>query len=809
MLNFWILGMNARNLQYIKKFNPTKAIRLANDKNKSKNFLSERWIPVPKTFDLITNRSDLYAYDFSSLPVDEVIAKPCNGSRWRWIYRIKPIQTPTDAHLIWNNSLFDSLFTKQSPFADQWYKVWSEVIPDQTLRRYLVDVLDGKNSMWRWSDNVLLEELIVAWSWFEKFCQKWLADVRVIVFNLIPVAAMLRVPTEESDGKANLDRWGIWLWINVSTGKIQSMFQHGKIHKNWFPGEYKDMEWQKLSYRNDILSYSSKVQYFANLWYLALDRVITDEGPKLLEINARAWLKFQLAAVLPLRNRLDKIKDMKVNDPEKWVEIAKTLFTEDKWQVISTSKIIYLSQHGKLKKKTEDGTKKSMDVIVDVDIKRQRTVIGQQVKDFLWSKIVPYTLELQDNHITFHDFSFKTSKKTEDNTIVLWRDLAQEYYLKPVKKIFTTEHVISNKNLIEHEIDKLHILDEKLFKISKSLNLSRILKPTNYLEELDNFITRNGHYNPVFEYNRPSDKKLHSIYKQLNRLRDTYFDYSSGVQSPFAKLFMDKATELLHKHELLVAYKKQKYSDILLANQKLFWPLDDEYTRESKRMVFDHSNDDIKLWRRLKSLEIREYILSYLKQQWYSWVHVYFDSNTTSRLTVVRSAKNITIKIMQGISIREKDLKATLAHEVDVHVRRYINWSKTWRHILRQWTANFIADEEWLAVVESLKHLPEWYERKWRFLRYYYLSLVANKDFAGISSVVMGLKNVTLRSAFSDVLRVKKWIQKTWFIDEGAVYYKDKVYLDGQKKVQAWIDQWGDTETMMVGKVKIDDLEYV
>jgi glutathione synthase/RimK-type ligase-like ATP-grasp enzyme len=41
------------------------------------------------------------------------------------------------------------------------------------------------------------------------YCEYGLADIRVIVFNLIPVAAMLRVPTKESDGKANLDRGAI------------------------------------------------------------------------------------------------------------------------------------------------------------------------------------------------------------------------------------------------------------------------------------------------------------------------------------------------------------------------------------------------------------------------------------------------------------------------------------------------------------------------------------------------------------------------------------------------------------------------
>jgi len=42
MLNFGILGINARNLLYIKKFNPKKGIRLANNKLETKLFLSER-----------------------------------------------------------------------------------------------------------------------------------------------------------------------------------------------------------------------------------------------------------------------------------------------------------------------------------------------------------------------------------------------------------------------------------------------------------------------------------------------------------------------------------------------------------------------------------------------------------------------------------------------------------------------------------------------------------------------------------------------------------------------------------------------
>ena len=55
-------------------------------------------------------------------------------------------------------------------------------------------------------DHILIEELMLPGDGFETFCTHGLADIRIIVYNFVPVAAMLRVPTEASGGKANLDR---------------------------------------------------------------------------------------------------------------------------------------------------------------------------------------------------------------------------------------------------------------------------------------------------------------------------------------------------------------------------------------------------------------------------------------------------------------------------------------------------------------------------------------------------------------------------------------------------------------------------
>ena len=73
-----ILGINARNLLYIKPFNARKAIAFADDKMKTKAFLSARGIPTAKVFAKIESRRQLQTFDFSTLP-DECVLKPNYG----------------------------------------------------------------------------------------------------------------------------------------------------------------------------------------------------------------------------------------------------------------------------------------------------------------------------------------------------------------------------------------------------------------------------------------------------------------------------------------------------------------------------------------------------------------------------------------------------------------------------------------------------------------------------------------------------------------------------------------------------------
>ena len=110
----------------------------------------------------------------------------------------------------------------------------------------------------------------------------------MIVFNRIPIAAMVRVPTEASEGKANIAQGGIACGVNIATGKIDRLWMKGMVYEvDHFPDEYKHFAHYRVPFWQEVLIYSSTIQYFSDLGYMGIDWVLSDDGPMLLEVNAR------------------------------------------------------------------------------------------------------------------------------------------------------------------------------------------------------------------------------------------------------------------------------------------------------------------------------------------------------------------------------------------------------------------------------------------------------------------------------------------------------------------------------------------
>ena len=73
-----ILGMNSRNLEYIRPFNLERAKKLADDKLLSKKTLAKNKLAVPKLIAKISSPKELDSFNWQSLP-ESFALKPNRG----------------------------------------------------------------------------------------------------------------------------------------------------------------------------------------------------------------------------------------------------------------------------------------------------------------------------------------------------------------------------------------------------------------------------------------------------------------------------------------------------------------------------------------------------------------------------------------------------------------------------------------------------------------------------------------------------------------------------------------------------------
>ena len=666
-----------------------------------------------------------------------------------------------------------------------------------------MDIIDGKYSMTIGWDKVIIEEKLNPWELFKEFCERWLADIRVIVFNLVPIATMIRVPTKYSNGKANIAQWWLGLWIEVGTGKITSMLRKNKIYTKKFPKEFSHFYGKKIPYWNDILFLSSKAQYYVNLGYLALDWVITNEWPKLLEINARAWLEVQKVSNNPLEKTLKKIEDINIQDPEKGVEIAKTLFSKESTDYLGQQKILYLSQYGKLTFKWEEN--ETLDVIIETDINKQNNYISPTIYEKIKQKS-DFILDMYENEIIFKKIKFLPKEHLDDNKIILGKKTAENYLIKPIHKTFEKIEIIAPEKIAPLEDKELHTIDEKLAKLSRRLNLSSKLRPINYFNELDNFITRRWNYNPIFQYKRPSQERILDTKNELIKIQEKI----EKLESPMKKLFLEKNDELNNKLLLIQSYIQQDFKNIDKYNRKLFWDFDNDLLKLSKEKVFSEKNNDINiLWEPLKLSEIENLIERYLAERKIYWVDIVFNYSNLSRISVIMG-KETKINVSKHGKFREKEIISILAHEIDTHLVRYLNWVKSWRHILKSWTWYYLKDEEGLAIWNANKYLPEEYEKDSIYKKYILINNGEKMDFKKLCETTrFYYPERSTEWLFKTAIRIKRWLIDTSVTWKWTVEMKNKIYLEWYKKIENNFKEWWETDKLYKGKIKIEDLDFI
>jgi len=298
-----ILGMNARNQIYL-KLNTKKGRQVADSKWLTKKVLRVNELPSPKLLKLFRRPAAVVEFDWSSLP-DNFVLKPVSGYAGGGIIVVK----------------------KKAKWAGEWYLMDNTIINTADLRLQALDIMAGQYSLHNLPDWAMLEERIKIAKVFKKYAYQGTPDIRVVVCNRVPVMAMLRLPTAQSKGKANLHQGAIGVGIDLATGITTHAVWQGRFLQ-YIPGTKRKVNGLKLPYWNTILALAVRAQEAVpSLGYMGVDVVYDKEhGPVILELNARPGLEIQNANLASLRKRLQRVEGLEVRDADHGVRIAKTLF---------------------------------------------------------------------------------------------------------------------------------------------------------------------------------------------------------------------------------------------------------------------------------------------------------------------------------------------------------------------------------------------------------------------------------------------------------------------------------------------------
>lgn len=280
-----VLGINRRNLELINLLNDRSCFPVADDKVLTKQMAGKFDITTPELYANFSFTSELKQLPLLLSKHEHFVIKPAHGAGGEGVLIIDG--------------------RKDQNYLD----VQGTVITRQALRDHCAAILYGLYSLGGQDDSVMIEEKVNFDPSFMNVIFENIPDIRVIVLHGVPIMAMLRIPTKESKGKANLHQGAIGVGIDIVTGITTN-----GVHKNKLIEKHPDSglsvaglnipEW------SSILEIAAKCYDFSELGYLGVDIVFDREkGPVLLEINARPGLAVQIANQCGLLERIRSLKE--------------------------------------------------------------------------------------------------------------------------------------------------------------------------------------------------------------------------------------------------------------------------------------------------------------------------------------------------------------------------------------------------------------------------------------------------------------------------------------------------------------------
>lgn len=301
-----VLGLNARNGDYILTHNRRRFYPLVDDKVLCKSCLQEFDLPVPDLIGVVDSMRGASHLEDALRGNTEFVIKPAHGSGG------DGIQVITDR----KTDYFVDSDGKLVEYAD--------------LKHHVTNVIGGMYSLGGQPDVAMIESLVHFDPAFKSLTYHGVPDIRVIVYKGYPVMAMSRLPTRRSHGKANLHQGAIGVGIDLATGVTVGGVS-GNSPVNIHPDTGEAIQGFQVPHWQKILMMSSQCYEAVHLGYLGVDIVLDrDHGPLILELNARPGLNIQIANRTGLKSRLRQVEKLEElsDHPTERIEWSSKAFVE-------------------------------------------------------------------------------------------------------------------------------------------------------------------------------------------------------------------------------------------------------------------------------------------------------------------------------------------------------------------------------------------------------------------------------------------------------------------------------------------------
>lgn len=279
-----VMGINQRNADFILKYNRRRHYPLVDNKILTKARAIGHGLNVPEQYAVVKREADIAGVREVLANHDDFVIKPAHGAAGEGIVVIS------------------------GRFDDYYRTVSGRLLRQTDIDHHFSNILTGMYSLGGASDQALVEYRVKPDPVFKAISFAGVPDIRIIVFRGYPVMAMVRLPTQQSQGKANLHQGAIGVGVDLASGEtLHGSWMNSRITQH--PDTFEPVDGIRIEQWDDLLHQAAGCYELCQLGYIGVDLVLDEtKGPMMLEINARPGLNIQIANNTGLLLRTDLIE---------------------------------------------------------------------------------------------------------------------------------------------------------------------------------------------------------------------------------------------------------------------------------------------------------------------------------------------------------------------------------------------------------------------------------------------------------------------------------------------------------------------